>query len=127
MDHEQYQAVRRRVVRRFRRRALFWLHLIGYLALYAHVMSVMPWHGALVQVWLLVLSVHAVFAFELPSRIRAAWDGMIERMVQRELHKSAADGKRKREALALGDDGELVPLDELVADEVTPRKGYERT
>ncbi|MCS6871882.1 MAG: hypothetical protein NZ571_10540 [Anaerolineae bacterium] len=128
MDQTQYQAVRRRVVRRFRRRALFWPHLIGYAVYYAHVMSTTPWYIPAVQVWLPVLIVHALFAFEVPSRIRAAWDSMVERMVERELQKSrATDSKPKREALALGDDGELVPLEELTADESALRKRHERS
>lgn len=53
---------------------------------------------------------------------------MVERMVERELQKSrATDSKPKREALALGDDGELVPLEELTADELALRKRHERS
>jgi uncharacterized membrane protein len=115
-----YQTVRQRVVRRLKKRALFYADLVFWMLFtigtqsrpndfYAR-MAVIP-----VILWFLVLVVHFVYAFEI-------WSRMIERSTQREIERlqqqghrvvSSRDAKLKRQQVArLSDDGEIVYEDE---------------
>jgi hypothetical protein len=121
MDRD-YAAVRRHVVQRLRKRALFWLHLIAYLIIIIHSSNVMRRFDNALILWVGVLFVHYLYTFEV-------WQRIVDRMVQRELGKSgAAEIKRKNEQVVLGEDGELVPLDEMIdiEDEAARPKRRER-
>ncbi len=117
-----YQTVRQRVVRRLKKRALFYADLVFWMLFtigtqsrpndfYAR-MAVIP-----VILWFLVLVVHFVYAFEI-------WSGLIERSTRREMERlqrqgyqvaPPQDAKLKRQPVAhLSDDGEIVYEDEPV-------------
>jgi hypothetical protein len=124
-----YQTVRQRVVRRFKKRALFYADLVFWLLftiatqsrpydLYARI-AVIP-----VILWFLALIVHFIYAYEL-------WSRMIDRSTRREMERLQRLGYRvdplrrvqsdeapqgaklKRQQVArLSDDGEIVYEDE---------------
>ncbi len=122
MGEEQYEAVRRRVIQRLRKRALFWLHLVAYLIIIIHSNNWMRRFDDTLILWVGVILVHFIYAFEV-------WQRIVDRMVQRELSKSSVtEIKRKNEQLALAEDGELVPLDEMIniEDEAARPKRRER-
>ncbi len=104
----QYQAARRRVMRRLRRRFIFALDVLLFvLTLASHNPKI-----DVVVVWLPLLLAHFIYAFDI-------WSNWIERATRREMtqmeHQSGdtagiAAEKRKREKskrLSLSDDGEL--------------------
>jgi hypothetical protein len=104
-----FQAARRRVIRRIRRRLIFAADLLLYLlVLFSHD----PNAGATALIWLPLLLVHFVYAFDI-------WSNWIEHATRREMEQMqrqgssmdcVAAGKRKRskaKRLALSDDGEL--------------------
>ncbi len=122
MGGESYEAVRRRVVQRLRKRALFWLHLIAYLIIIIHSSNVMRRFDEALLLWIGVLVIHFINAFEV-------WQRIVDRMVQRELSKGGVtEIKRKNAQVALGEDGELAFLDELtdIEDEAARPKRRER-
>jgi hypothetical protein len=103
MGGERYEAVRRRVVRRLRKRAFFWLNVVAFIVFSLATRRDIGIENTL-WLWFGVIFVHFIYAFEV-------WQRIVDRMVQRELGKSgAAEIKRKNEQVMLGEDGELVPL-----------------
>ncbi|MCE7948711.1 MAG: hypothetical protein DYG88_14910 [Chloroflexi bacterium CFX4] len=131
MGEVSYEAVRRRVVQHLRKRALFWLHLAFFIVACAYFNG---WSSAagltqasydrfqiMLVVWFGAMVGHGIFALDL-------WQRAVDRMVQRELRKSGVVAKRKHNLVGLGDDGELVPLDELtdIEDEAAQPKRRER-
>jgi hypothetical protein len=115
-----YQTIRQRVVRRFKKRALFYADLTFWMLftiatqsrpydLYARI-AVIP-----VILWFLALIVHFIYAYEL-------WSRMIDRSTRREMERLHQQGyqvaspqgtKLKRQQVArLSDDGEIVYDDE---------------
>lgn len=121
MGEVSYEAARQRVVQRLRKRAFFGLHLLFFIAVCAYFNA---WSSAsgltyysyqgyqiILFLWFGVISVHFIYAFEV-------WQRIVDHTVQRELGKSGVtEIKRKNVQVALGEDGELVPLDELVESE----------
>ncbi len=104
----QYQAARRRVMRRFRRRFIFAVDVLLFvLTLVGHNQKT-----DVLVVWLPVLVAHFIYAFDI-------WGNWIERATRREMEHTplqsdsaapVATEKRKRskaKRLALSDDGEL--------------------
>lgn len=109
MHDEQYEAVRKQVVRRLVRQLTFFIHLLFFLL----VMLSLALRGAMMKgTWLFALLwgagllFHASLAFNL-------FDTLIERATRRELERRGLKEKPKRR-LELGEDGELV---EMIEDE----------
>ncbi len=108
-----YQAARRRVMRRIRRRALFAVDLLLYVLL---LFSRDPNAAITAAIWPVLLLAHFIYAFDI-------WGNWVERATRREMARMQDKGdtvpgaaeKRKRtkaKRLALSDDGELIGDDE---------------
>jgi hypothetical protein len=115
-----YQTIRQRVVRRFRKRALFFADFAVWM-----LFTIVTQHNQYdlvariaivpVMLWLLGLVAHFVYAFDI-------WSRMIDRSTQREMERlqrmgyrvaSPQGAKLKRQPVAhLSDDGEIAYEDE---------------
>ncbi len=114
MDDSTYRTARRRVVRRLIMQITFAADLLFFILITLDIL-LSPKHdvvGALTWalIWGVVLAIHAMFTFDLFSR-------RIHQATLRELDRERMQEKPKRQQLELGDDGELVDLqdDALVA------------
>ncbi len=104
-----YQAVRREIACRMRRRLVFFLHLGFVLSIVlACFIDGKPLNEVVIfcVVWLPFLLAHAVYAF-------GFWGRIIDHYTQRELEQIQAYQKPKRSnRVRLTDDGELLTEDE---------------
>jgi hypothetical protein len=116
MDDERYQAVRKAAEKRIKNRIEFYQHLAAYIAV--NIMLVVAFPGQ----WWVVFPIFGWGAGLLAHGIEVFLDDPLcrERAIAREMEKlgykpaDVESEKPKRDrALTLGDDGELVELDEL--------------
>ncbi len=113
-----YQTVRQRVVRRVIKRALFGANLVLWVIALTHDNPASARDDGVLVLWMMLLIVHFVYAFEI-------WNRIVDRMTQREIENLQRKGyrvaspvypvdkkaavKAKRESIARqADDGEIV-------------------
>lgn len=105
MNHDsEYQMARRAVVRRWRKRALFFAHLAIYI-----LISSTPGAGGGFVIWLPVLVAHFVYTFDL---IQHFLDRATQRELKRLQHTPVKLKHVTDQRMRLTDDGELEALDE---------------
>ena len=121
---DEYDAIRRRVAARYKRRGEFALHIVLFLFFTAAFWFVIPMPETaalwLSGAWLLVLISHGV---------KVLFDEAQERAVDREIARmQGVDGwdKPKRTHIELRDDGELVEVDAWDDEEIRKPKINER-
>ncbi len=118
MDDAAYRAARRRVIRHLILQITFVANVLFYLLTTILILITPSKYGvtdvpgstvagALVWsvIWGTILFIHAMFAFDL-------FRGRIDRAVQRELQREALKEKPKRQVVGLGEDGELIDVEE---------------
>ena len=112
-----YQTIRQGVVRRLRKRILFFAHA----SLWAFFLTLTQRYFSpdasrfIAVMWLLVLIVHFIYAFDIWSRIvERSTQGEMERLQKQGYRVASSQGaKLKRQQVArLSDDGEIVYEDE---------------
>lgn len=105
MNHDsEYQVARRAVVKRWRKRALFFAHLVIYILVSSSPGS----HGGFV-IWLPVLGAHFLYAFDV---IKNWLDRATQRELERRQHTPDKLKNFSDRRMRLTDDGELEVLDE---------------
>ncbi|HEX2908327.1 MAG TPA: hypothetical protein VHO69_15755 [Phototrophicaceae bacterium] len=114
MYDEQYEAVRRQVVRRFIFRASFFFHLILYVLTMLLIFTTAAktpddLFGGIFTgiVWGMGLFAHGALAFNWFSRWFGNW---FDQATQRELERIRQLEKPKRKHLEVGEDGELIEV-----------------
>lgn len=95
---------RRAVVKRWRKRGLFFAHLVIYI-----LVSSSPGSGGGFAIWLPVLGVHFMYAFDL---IQNWLDRATQRELERRQHSPVKIKNVADRRMRLTDDGELEALDE---------------
>jgi hypothetical protein len=114
--YDQYQAIRSRIERRFRRRMWFGLHVVAFLFLNTAfwLWMMIPRNAAfyVTGAWALILVSHA---------LKLWFDEAQERAIEREIARVQGYGmgseKPKRRHVELSEDGELVETGDDVWDE----------
>lgn len=109
MDDEHYRAARNKVVQRLGIRFSFVFNLVFFLLIFTLILRDRPTGddvfgvAIFVLIWGSILLIHGGIAFSL-------FDRLLDRATRRELERASVHEKPKRNALELGEDGELLDM-----------------